>query len=142
MRPIILCALGAASLVALASPALAQHQQTQAWPEARPGDAKLTAIKFKDPGEAKFANDPHTRAFYELAVRAFANGPDKVDVDGFEKESYQIFREMAVSWGMNPDGMQDHLKLIPRQVVKIAREDPKALASYDAFLLALLGPPD
>lgn len=141
MRPILIACLAAAGALALAAPTAVSAQHEQAWPQAKPGDKKLTSVNFRDPGEQKFANDPHVHAFWDLAVKAFAGGPDKVDVDGFEKQSFQLFREMAVSWGMNPDGMQDHLKLIPRQVVQIAREDPKALASYDNFLIALLGPP-
>ena len=140
MRPIVLCTLAAASALILAAPAWSEQHQ-QSWPSASPNDKKLTSVNFPDPQEAKFANDPHIHAFYELAVAAFAKGPDKADVAGFEKSSFQLFREMAVSWGMNPDGMQDHLKLIPRQVVQIARDDPKALATYDNFLIALLGPP-
>jgi hypothetical protein len=36
--------------------------------------------------------------------------------------------------------MVDHLKLIPGQVVKIAREDPEVLKNYDNFTAAIFGP--
>jgi hypothetical protein len=36
--------------------------------------------------------------------------------------------------------MLDHLKLIPRQVVGIVKENPAVLASYDSFWTALVGP--
>ncbi len=42
--------------------------------------------------------------------------------------------------GMSPDGMVDHLKDIPRQLVSIVKDDPKVLASYDNFTVALMGP--
>jgi hypothetical protein len=41
---------------------------------------------------------------------------------------------------MNEAGMLDHLKLIPRQVVGIVKENPAVLQSYDAFWAALAGP--
>ena len=36
--------------------------------------------------------------------------------------------------------MQDHLKLIPRQVVKIVADDPHVLDSFDTFADAMIGP--
>jgi hypothetical protein len=41
---------------------------------------------------------------------------------------------------MTPEGMVDHLKLIPRQVVQIVKEDPHVLDSYDNFVAATFGP--
>jgi hypothetical protein len=41
---------------------------------------------------------------------------------------------------MDPDKMQDHLKLIPRQVAQIAKDDPKTLDSYASFVEAVFGP--
>ena len=52
----------------------------------------------------------------------------------------EIFRDFGVSIGWKPDAMQDHLKLIPRQVVQIVREDPHVLDSYDNFVAATFGP--
>jgi hypothetical protein len=37
--------------------------------------------------------------------------------------------------------MQDHLKLIPRQIVDIVKEAPHALDSFETFTEALIGPP-
>jgi hypothetical protein len=79
-------------------------------------------------------------AFYDTALAAFANGPAQVDVDAFERKSYAIFRAFGASRGMDPAKMQDHLKLIPRQVVQIARDDPKVLDSYKNFVDAIFGP--
>jgi hypothetical protein len=41
---------------------------------------------------------------------------------------------------MNEEGMIDHLKLIPRQVVDIVKENPDVLKDYDSFWAALAGP--
>jgi hypothetical protein len=90
--------------------------------------------------QASWINDPHMHAFYQLSVAAFAHGPDKVDQARFEQDAQVIFRDFAVSRHIDPAMMQDHLKLIPGQVVQIAKEDPKVLQSYDAFVVALFGP--
>lgn len=84
--------------------------------------------------------DPHMHAFYDTTVAAFAQGPAKVDVDAFEKKSFAIFREFGVSRGVGADAMQDHLKLIPRQVVAIVKEDPTVLDNYGNFVAAVFGP--
>ena len=42
--------------------------------------------------------------------------------------------------GDGPEHMQDHLKLIPRQIVGIVKDAPKVLDSYDNFVMALMGP--
>ena len=49
-------------------------------------------------------------------------------------------RDFGVAMGVGPEKMQDHLKLIPRQVAQIAKEDPKVLDSFDNFVEALVGP--
>lgn len=92
------------------------------------------------PGADDWRRDPHMRSFYDTVVAAFAAGPDKVDEAALEAKSIVIFRDFAVSKGMNPDAMQDHLKLIPKQMIRIAREDPAVLKDYDAFVDALFGP--
>ena len=91
--------------------------------------------------QASWISDPHTHAFYALAVAAFANGPAKVDRAKFQSDAFAIFRDFGKSRGMKPEAMVDHLKLIPGQVVQIATEDPKVLASYDNFVVAIFGPP-
>jgi len=93
------------------------------------------------PGQEEFRHNPHIRAFYELTVQEFANGPDKVDVAGYEEKSFAIFRELGASIGGSPAGMQDHLKGIPRELIGIVRDDPHTLDTYDNFTTALMGPP-
>jgi hypothetical protein len=130
MRPVnVLATLALAAT--LASPAAwAQHPS----PTPAPG----TAVDIQ--GGDAWRKDPYMRKFYDAMVAAFAKGPDKVDAAALEKASYGIFREFAVSHGQSPDAMQDHLKAIPRQMVQIAKEDPKVLANFDDFLDALFGP--
>jgi hypothetical protein len=127
LRPLSL-ALAALPVVATAAPALAQHP-------AAPSTAHMQGND-----EQSWINDAHMHAFYDTALAAFANGPAQVDVDAFERKSYAIFRAFGASRGMDPAKMQDHLKLIPRQVVQIARDDPKVLDSYKNFVDAIFGP--
>ena len=56
------------------------------------------------------------------------------------KYSVRIFRDFAPTMHMTPAGMVDHLRLIPRQVVQIVKEDPKVLDSYKTFVDATFGP--
>jgi hypothetical protein len=84
--------------------------------------------------------DPHMHAFYAASVAAFAQGAAKVDVTAFERKSFAIFRDFGLARGVGAAAMQDHLKLIPRQVVGIVKEDPKVLDSYDNFTAAIFGP--
>lgn len=90
-------------------------------------------------GADEWKRSPHMRAYYEETVKTFANGMD-IDVDAYEARSFAIFREFARANGMNEAGMLDHLKLIPRQVVGIVKENPAVLNDYDAFWAALAGP--
>ena len=77
-------------------------------------------------GADEWKRSPHMRAYYDATVATFANGTD-IDVDAYEARSFAIFREFARANGMNEQGMIDHLKLIPRQVVGIVKEDPAVL---------------
>jgi hypothetical protein len=90
--------------------------------------------------QAAWIKDPHIHAFYGLTVQAFANGPAKVDEAAFTQKSYALFREFGAAIGENPEALVEHLKLIPGQVVQIAREDPEVLKSYDNFVAAIFGP--
>jgi hypothetical protein len=115
--------------------------------DAAPDGAVTKSLQGGGPGSPQQAliDNPNMRAFFDLSVAAFAQGPDKVDVDGFEAKSFTIFRALGVSMGTDPERFVDkrfvdNMKLIPRQVVQIAREDPKMLASYRNFIVALLGP--
>ena len=96
-----------------------------------------TTVDIQGAGEWK--RSPHMHTYYDLTVATFANGTD-IDVDAYEAQSFAIFREFARANGVSEEGMIDHLKLIPRQIVGIVREDPAVLESYDAFWAALAGP--
>jgi argininosuccinate synthase len=100
-------------------------------------DPQPTTVDIQGAGEWK--RSPQMRAYYDETVKTFSNGTN-VDVDAYEARSFAIFREFARANGMNEAGMIDHLKLIPRQVVGIVKENPAVLQSYDAFWAALAGP--
>ena len=110
----------------------AKRQQAEANTAATP-----TTVDIQGAGEWK--KSPHMRAYYDETVATFANGTD-IDVDTYEVRSFAIFREFARANGMSEAGMIDHLKLIPRQVVGIVKEDPRVLKDYDSFWAALAGP--
>lgn len=124
----VFASLAVAALVVAAPAAWAQHD---APPSGRTVDIQ---------GADAWRRDPHMRQFFDVVVAAFAKGPDKVDAPALEKASIVIFRDFATSRGQDPDVMQDHLKLIPAQMIKIAREDPQVLKNFDDFLDALFGP--
>lgn len=126
----------AAFAVALA---LAGAATAQAPPAHAPSAGSATA-NLQGNDEQAWINDPHMHAFYQQTVAAFAQGPGKVDVAGYEQKSFAIFRDFAPRMHMTPEGMVDHLKLIPRQVVQIVRDDPHVLDSYDNFVAATFGP--
>jgi hypothetical protein len=130
----LLLATAALSL-GLASAAAAQHPA----PAPAPAPAKGETVRMADDAKS-WISDPHIKGFYEMTKATFAGGAAKVDAKAFEQRSMAIFREFAKSRGMDPDAMQDHLKLIPGQVIQIVREDPKVLDSYDNFVAAMFGP--
>jgi hypothetical protein len=84
-------------------------------------------------------NNDYIRRFYALSVETLKGAPNP-DLDAYEQKSYAIFREFGVYMGVGPEHMQDHLKLIPRQVAQIARDDPHMLDSFDSFKEAMIGP--
>ena len=90
-------------------------------------------------GAGEWKRSPHMHAYYDETVKTFANGTD-IDIDAYEARSFAIFREFARANGASEAGMVDHLKLIPRQIVGIVKENPAVLQSYDAFWAALAGP--
>jgi hypothetical protein len=85
--------------------------------------------------------NPYFRELYGVSVVALAYGPDKVNLPDFEARFFAVARKMAAETGGDPAALQDHLKLIPGQIVRIVRDDPKALDSFDRFVLAMVGPP-
>ena len=90
-------------------------------------------------GADEWKRAPQMRAFYDETVATFANGA-AIDIDAYEERSFAIFREFARAQGADEAAMVDHLKLIPRQVVGIVREDPTVLRDFDSFWAALAGP--
>lgn len=96
-----------------------------------------TTVDIQGAGEWK--RSPHMHAYYDMTVATFAKGTD-IDVDAYEAKSFALFREFARAKGGNEEGMVDHLKLIPRQVVGIVKENPAVLKDYDSFWAALAGP--
>jgi hypothetical protein len=124
----------------LALALLALAQPAGAHPDKAPPPSETVSLQGGADHQQEWINDPHMHAFYELTRTAFADGPAKVDVAGFEQKSFAIFREFGVAKGWGAARMQDHLKLIPRQVVQIVKEDPKVLDSYDNFVAATFGP--
>ena len=124
--------LFAATALALALPAAALAADPA--PASPPPSANMQG------DQQAWIKDPHIHAFYQLTVAAFANGPDKVDKARFERDAFAIFRDFGRATGVGADAMQEHLKLIPGQVIQIATEDPKVLTSYDNFITAVMGP--
>lgn len=122
--------------LALASPALAQHPAAATAP-APPAPPATVSLQGE---QQSWINDPHMHAFYDLAVAAFAGGPAKVDQADFQAKAFELFRAFATARGVKPEAMVDHLKLIPGQVVQIAKEDPEVLKSYPNFVAAVFGP--
>ena len=96
-----------------------------------------TTVDIQGAGEWK--RSPHMRAYYDATVATFANGTE-IDIDAYEAQSFAIFREFARANGASEEAMIDHLKLIPRQVVDIVKENPAVLKNYDSFWAALSGP--
>ncbi len=84
--------------------------------------------------------NPHMVEFYALSVGMLRANAGRVDAAAYEQQAYAIFRAFAASMGADPDGMIDHLKAIPREMVGIVADDPRVLDSYENFLVALRGP--
>jgi hypothetical protein len=123
--------LTAAVVIAASPAAFAQHGPT-------PG-APPTTANLQGGDTEKFMNNDYIRRFYALSVSTL-KGAASPDLDAYEQKSYAIFREFGVYMGVGPEHMQDHLKLIPRQVAQIAKEDPHVLDTFDTFKEALVGP--
>jgi hypothetical protein len=102
-------------------------------------EGETITLNAQDGGYPEFLQSPQMHAFYALSVEMLRATP--VDVASYEQQSYEIFRALALSLGWNPEGLVDHLKNIPRELVGIVKDDPKVLDSYASFLVALRGPP-
>lgn len=90
--------------------------------------------------QSAWINNDHTRAFYALSVERLGKAAPKLDFADYRDRSYAIFRQLGTSMGWSAEEMVDHLKLIPQQMVDIARENPHVLDSYDTFIVAMMGP--
>jgi len=138
---IYLSTVAVAALLAIAGCSHASRHshgsEAQAQRSARSDDPQPATVDIQGAGEWK--RSPHMHAYYDLTVATFSNGTD-IDVDSYEAKSFAIFREFARANAMSEQGMLDHLKLIPRQVVGIVKENRAVLKDYDAFWAALAGP--
>jgi hypothetical protein len=135
--PIAACALIAA--LALGGQAAA-YPASGAKPAPAPATTQATSTANMQGDDSVWRTSPYIHAFYDLTKATYGGHAAKVDLDAYEQKSYAIFRDFGVAMGVGPEHMQDHLKLIPRQIDGIVREDPKVLDSYDNFVLALMGP--
>jgi hypothetical protein len=142
MNRALALALASVLAAAPAAEALAQAAaNTQA--QATPSKPAPKAYDFRDGTDAEmqaWINDPNVHAFYQMAVEAFAKGVDHLDRPAYEKHCHEIFRAIALSRNIKPEALEDHLKLIPDQIVQMVARDPSTLASYDNFIVALFGP--
>lgn len=92
-------------------------------------------------GDTKaWSDNAHMRAFYDLTRQTLGKGAPTLDFETYREKSYVIFRAFGISMGMSAEGMVDHLKDIPGQLVHIVRDDPEVLDSYANFRVALMGP--
>lgn len=92
-------------------------------------------------GDTKaWSDNAHMHAFYDLTRQTLGKGAPALDFEAYREKSYVIFRAFGVSMGMSAEGMVDHLKDIPAQLVDIVKDDPEVLDSYDNFKVALMGP--
>ena len=143
-RPSTWSAFVLAALLAAGCSHSMMHESVHAQPAQQAGlpahkDApQPTSTSIQDDSSG-WKRSPHMHAYYDATVATFAHGTN-IDVDAYEAQSFAIFREFARANHANEQAMLDHLKLIPRQVVGIVKENPAVLKSYDSFWTALVGP--
>ena len=122
----------AAALPFALDTAFAQHGE---------GAAHAQTITLDAQGDyPEWSQSPHWVEFYALSVEMLRANARSLDVANYEQKSYAIFRAFARSIGADPEGMIDHLKNIPREMVAIVKDDPKVLDNYENFAVALRGP--
>lgn len=127
----------AAALAAAPAAVLAQDAPKPAPSAAQPSHPPPYDVRDET---AAWVDDPAIHAFYQATVAAFAQGADHLDRAAYEKRSHEIFRDLALAHGMQPEAVENHLKGIPGEMVLIVTRDPQTLASYDSFVVALFGP--
>ena len=98
------------------------------------------AMNLQGNDTAAFFANPNAHAFYDLTVKTFAKGPKDVNFTVYQDQSFALFRALGASMGVPAAMMQDHLKLIPGQMLQIVTEDPGVLKTYDSFIEAMIGP--
>jgi len=125
--------LAAVASLALFGVAAAQHPA----PAAKPQPSATANLQGDD---SVWRTSPYIHAFYDLTVATYAGAAPKPDFNAYQAKSYAIFRDFGVAMGVGPEHMQDHLKLIPGQMVGIVKDDPHVLDNYDDFVIALMGP--
>jgi hypothetical protein len=89
-------------------------------------------------------SDSGVRGFYDITREAFADGPEKVDLEAYKQKTFASQRQGMKQEGIAADQIElwiDHIKDIPRQMIGIVRADPKVLESCEKFSIALSGPP-
>jgi hypothetical protein len=106
----------------------------------QPAHPPVTKSLQGNPANPAWKSDPYLQALYHITVGAFAKGADRIDVASYQETFYAILRAKAVVTGADPDGMINHMKAIPRQMVDIVTRDPRTLDTYDNFVVALVGP--
>ncbi|HEX5008715.1 MAG TPA: hypothetical protein VFV70_16495 [Hyphomonadaceae bacterium] len=125
-----------------ANPHASPQAHAQAAPQSGPNSGDVT-VDIQG-GYDAWRRSPFLHQYYDLTKAAFADGAEKVDFAAYQEKSYAIFRAFGAATGGGKaaeEGMLDHLKDIPRQMVGIVKEDPSVLESYDRFWVALSGPP-
>ena len=105
-----------------------------------PAPAETITLDAQGGDYPEWFQNPHMVEFYALSVGMLRAQAGRVDTGAYEQRSYEIFRAFARSLGADPEGMIDHLKAIPREMVGIVANDPQVLDSYENFLVALRGP--
>jgi hypothetical protein len=112
-------------------------------PDAHAAQSGTTTVELQG-GYDEWRRSPFIRQFYDLTKASFANGAEKFDFPAYQEKSYAIFRAFGAASGGGKaaeEGMLDHLKDIPHQMVGIVKDDPSVLATYDRFWIAMAGPP-
>jgi hypothetical protein len=122
----------------VAAPSAAPHSMSKAQPDGNAASGDVTVNIQGD--QAAWIANPNVRAFYDLTRDLLAPSAPKLDFGDYRDKSYAIFRALGTSMGASPEGMVDHLKDIPQQMVGIVKDDPKVLDNYDNFIVALMGP--
>jgi hypothetical protein len=129
------------TLVSTLAAAVASFALGSALAQHAPGPAQPQTVTLDAQGHSpEWEQSPQWRELFDLSVKMLGANGSAVDVAAYEQESYAIFRAFAESIGADPNGMLEHLKDIPRQIVAIVADDPAVLDSYENFLVALRGP--